>query len=75
MKGKNARLLRRLSQFKPHEQRHYHQFNNSHNYILDENGKMVRGPGTVIEVTKDGEATTKRAKYNLLKEKLYGRTF
>ena len=32
MKGKNARLLRRLSQFKPHEQRHYHQFNNSHNY-------------------------------------------
>ena len=72
MNGRHARKLRKLSEFKPSAERHYHQFNNSHNYVLGDSGRLERGPGTVIEVTKDGEATTARALYNLMKEEYYG---
>jgi hypothetical protein len=72
---RNARKLRKLSEFKPNAERHYHQFNNSHNYILGDNGRFERGPGTVVEVTKDGEAETTRAIYKYMKEQWYGRSF
>ena len=72
MNGRHARKLRKLSEFKPHAERYYHQFNNSHNYVLGDGGKLERGPGTIVEVTKDGEATTPRALYNLMKEEYYG---
>jgi len=70
--GRHARKLRKLSEFKPHAERNYHQFNNSHNYVLGDSGKLERGPGTVIEVTKDGNAETPRAIYKLMKEQYYG---
>jgi hypothetical protein len=73
--GRHARKLRKLSEFKPSAERHYHQFNNSHNYVLGDSGRLERGPGTVIEVTKDGEATTARAKYKYMKEKYYNGAF
>lgn len=72
MNGRHARKLRRLSEFNPKADRHYHQFNNSNNYVLGDSGRLERGPGTVVEVTKDGEATTARALYNLMKEEYYG---
>lgn len=75
MNGRHARKLRKLSSFDPKAERHYHQFNNSHNYVLGDGGRLERGPGTVVEVTEDGEATTSRAYYKLLKEQWYGRTF
>jgi hypothetical protein len=70
--GRHARKLRKLSEFKPSANRYYHQFNNSNNYVLGDSGRLEKGPGTVIEVTKDGEATTARALYNLMKEEYYG---
>lgn len=75
MNGRHARKLRKLSEFKPNTERNYHRFNNSHNYVLGDGGKLERGPGTVVEVTNDGEATTKRAIYKFMKEKYYDRTF
>ena len=63
MNGKIARKLRKLSQFKPHDKRYYHQFDNSR-----------KGPGTVIEITKKEGAITNRAKYKYMKEMYYGRT-
>ena len=75
MNQRNARKLRKLSEFKPHAERHYHQFNNSHNYIIGNSGELERGPGTIVEVTKDGEAATPRAVYKLMKEQWYGRSF
>lgn len=72
MNGRHARKLRKLSNFDPHAERNYHQFNNSNNYVLGDSGRPERGPGTVIEVTKEGEATTARALYNLMKEEYYG---
>lgn len=75
MKGKLARKLRKLSNFDPHAERHYQQFNNSHNYVIGKDGNLERGPGTIIEVTDKGDATTARARYNLMKRSLYGRTF
>lgn len=75
MNQRHARKLRKLSEFKPNAERHYHQFNNSHNYVLGDSGRLERGPGTVVEVTTDGEATTPRAIYKYMKEKYYDRTF
>ena len=75
MNGRHARKLRKLSEFKPNAERNYHQFNNSNNYVLSDSGGLKKGPGTVVEVTEDGEATTSRAYYRLLKEQWYGRTF
>ena len=72
MNGRHARKLRKLSEFKPHAERHYQQFNNSHNYVLGDGGRLERGPGTIVEVTKEGKATTARALYNLMKEEYYG---
>lgn len=72
MNGRHARKLRKLSEFNPNTERYYHQFNNSNNYVLGDSGRLERGPGTVIEVTKEGEATTARALYNLMKEEYYG---
>jgi len=73
--GRHARKLRKLSEFKPNSKRHYHQFNNSGRYMLGDGGKFERCPGTVVEVTTDGEATTPRATYKYMKEKYYDRTF
>ena len=74
MNGRHARKLRKMSEFKPHAERHYHQFNNSHNYVLGDGGRLERGPGTVVEVTKEGNAETSRAIYNYMKEKYYNGT-
>jgi hypothetical protein len=70
--GRHARKLRKLSEFKPNAERHYHQFGNSNNYVLGNSGRLERGLGTVIEVTKEGEAETPRAIYKLMKEQYYG---
>ena len=61
MNGRHARKLRKMTNFKPNAERHYHQFKNSNNYVLGDNGKLERGPGTVIEVTEKGGAGTARA--------------
>ena len=42
---------------------------------MGDNGRLEKGPGTVVEVTEDGEATTTRAVYKLMKGSYYGRTF
>ena len=75
MNGRHARKLRKLSEFKPNTERNYHQFNNSNNYVLSDSGKLERGPGTIIEVTKEGGASTPRAVYRFMKEQWYDRTF
>ena len=75
MNGRHARKLRKLSEFKPSAERNYHQFNNSHNYVLGDSGGFERGPGTVVEVTTDGEATTPRAIYKYMKGEYYDRAF
>lgn len=75
MNGRIARKLRKLSNFEPKANRHYHQFNNSHNYVLGNSGKLEKGPGTIVEVTEKGNPGTTRANYRLMKEEFYGRTF
>ena len=75
MNGRVARKLRKLSGFKPKAARHYHQFNNSNNYVLGDNGRFEKGPGTVIEVTEKEGAITTRAKYRYMKEVYYNGTF
>lgn len=75
MNGRHARKLRKLSEFKPKAERHYHQFNNSNNFVMGDNGRLEKGPGTVIEVTAKGGVGTPRANYRLMKEQWYGRTF
>ena len=72
MNGRLARKLRKMSNFDPNAERNYHQFNNSHNYVYSDSGRLERGPGTVVEVTKEGDATTPRAVYKLMKEQYYG---
>tara|TARA_B100000902_G_C27079325_1_gene798067 strand:- start:284 stop:415 length:132 start_codon:yes stop_codon:yes gene_type:complete len=42
--------------------------------VFGDSGRLERGPGTVIEVTKDDEATTPRAYYKYMKRKYYGRS-
>ena len=64
-----------MSNFDPHAKRHYHQFNNSHNYVYGDSGRLERGPGTIVEITEKEGAITSRAKYRYLKEIYYGRTF
>ena len=75
MNGRHARKLRRLSNFEPKADRHYQQFNNSHNYVLGDSGRLEKGPGTIVEVTEGGSGVTPRAKYKYMKEVYYGRIF
>ena len=75
MNQRHARKLRKLSEFKPNAERYYHQFNNSHNYVMGNNGRLEKGPGTVVEVTKGGSGITARARYRYMKELYYGRSF
>jgi hypothetical protein len=72
---RHARKLRKLSEFKPHAKRYYHQFNNSNNYVMGDNGRLERGPGTIIEVTDNEEAHTTRAVYKYMKREYYDRSF
>ena len=72
--GRHARKLRKMSNFKPNAERNYHQFNNSHNYVLSDSGGLERGPGTVIEVT-EGEELTARAIYKDYEGKIYMEPF
>ena len=72
MNGRHARKLRKLSEFNPNAKRHYHQFDNRKHYIFVD-GEVKQSPGTVVEVTKDGEANTTRAVYKYMKEQWYGR--
>ncbi len=74
MNGRIARKLRKLSNFNPKDKRHYQQFENSNNYVMSPNGDFKRGPGTIIEVTSTGDATTARARYRFMKRKLHDRT-
>lgn len=74
MNGRHARKLRKLSEFNPHAERHYQQFDNCKNYIFVD-GKLKMSPGTIIEITADGNPGTPRAHYRLMKEQWYGRTF
>lgn len=71
MNGRHARKLRKMSNFDPHAERQYHQFNNSNNYIVKD-GQLEKGPGTVVEVTNEGNATTPKAIYNYMKKEYYG---
>ncbi len=73
MNGRHARKLRKLSEFIPSKKRHYQQFNNSNkNCFINEKGNLEKGPGTIIEVTEKGGASTSRAKYKYMKEEYYG---
>jgi len=74
MNGREARKLRKLSEFKPSAVRYYHQFNNSNNHVLGNNGRLEKTPGTVVEVTENGGAITPKVKYNNFKDAYYGRT-
>lgn len=74
MNGRVARKLRKLSNFNPNDKRHYQQFENSHNYVMNPNGNLKRGPGTIIEITSTGDATTARARYRFMKRRIYDRT-
>ena len=75
MNGRHARKLRKLTNFEPKAERNYHQFNNSNNLVMGDNGRFEKGPGTIIEVTLKGNVGTPRANYRLMKERWYGRTF
>ena len=78
MNGRIARKLRKMTNFNPRAERHYHQFDNSHNsnsLVLSDGGRLEKGPGTIIEVTEKGGAGTTRANYRLCKENIYNGTF
>lgn len=75
MNGRVARKLRKLSSFEPKADRYYHQFNNSNNYVMGNDGRLEKGPGTVVEVTEKDGAITARAKYRYMKEIYYNGTF
>lgn len=75
MNGRIARKLRKVINFEPHAERHYHCINNANNFQLGNNGKLERVGGTIIEVDSDGNPVTIRAKYNYMKEKYYDRSF
>ena len=74
MNGRIARKLRKLNEFKPSAERHYFCLNNANNFVLNNNGKLERNGGTIIEATKDKNPVTARAKYKYMKEKFYDRT-
>ncbi len=75
MNGRLARKLRKLSEFKPHAERHYKLINNANNFILGNNGEPERCGGTWLEVTDKGNLVTKRSKYRYMKRRIYDRTF
>jgi len=70
--GRLARKLRKLSEFKPNAERHYKLINNANNFVINNNGEPERCGGTWLEVTKEGNLVTNRAKYRYMKEKFYG---
>ena len=73
MRGKLARVLRRLSDFKVHDKREYLRVKNSKNYEVVE-GDLVKMDGTMFEVTKDENdkftPITKRYLYRKTKQEL-----
>lgn len=73
MRGKLARVLRRLSDFKVHDKRNYIRVKNSNNYeVVD--GELVKMDGTMFEVTKDENdgftPVTKRYLYRKTKQEV-----
>lgn len=74
MNGRIARKLRKLSEFKPNAERHYKLIDNANNFVIGDNGEPERCGGTWLEVTKEGNVVTNRAKYNYMKEFYYDRT-
>ena len=75
MNGRIARKLRKVMEFKPHEERFYKCLNNANNYTLSPSGSVERIGGTYIEVTREGHPVTNRSKYNYMKGKYYDRAF
>ena len=73
MRGKLARVLRRLSDFKVHDEREYYVVRNSNNHELVD-GKLVKCEGTIFEVTKDENnnytPVTKRYLYRKTKQEV-----
>jgi len=73
LRGKLARVLRRLSDFKVHDEREYIRLKNSSNYEVVE-GELVKMDGTMFEVTKDEEGkftpVTKRYMYRKTKQEI-----
>lgn len=73
MRGKLARVLRRLNDFKVHDKREYLRVKNSSNYEVVE-GELVKMDGTMFEVTKDENdkftPITKRYLYRKTKQEL-----
>ena len=73
MRGKLARVLRRLNDFKVHDKREYLRVKNSSNYEVVE-GDLVKMDGTMFEVTKDENdkftPITKRYLYRKTKQEL-----
>lgn len=73
MRGKLARVLRKLSDFKVHDQREYICIKNSSNYEVIE-GELVKMDGTIFEVTKDEDnkftPVTKRYMYRKTKQEI-----
>ena len=73
MRGKLARVIRRLSDFKVHDQREYIRLKNSSNYeVVD--GELVKMDGTMFEVTRDEDnkftPVTKRYMYRKTKQEI-----
>ena len=73
MRGKLARVLRRLSDFKVHNDREYIRLKNSNNYeVVD--GELIKMDGTMFEVTKDENdkftPVTKRYLYRKTKQEV-----
>ena len=75
MNGRIARKLRKLSEFKPHSDRHYKLISNSNNFVFSNSGEPERIGGTWLEVTEKGDLVTTRAKYKYMKELYYDRAF
>ena len=75
MNGRIARKLRKVLEFKPNEERFYKCLNNANSFAYTASGDIERVGGTIIEVNKEGNPVTNRAKYKYMKEKYYDRAF
>ena len=75
MNGRIARKLRKVLGFNPHEKRYYLCTNNANNFSFSASGDLERIGGTVIEVDKDNNPVTTRARYKYMKEKYYNGAF
>lgn len=75
MNGRIARRLRKVLEFRPHEERFYKCLNNANSFAYAPSGDLERIGGTIIEVTKEGHPVTNRSKYKYMKEKYYGGAF